>query len=237
VEQRVLPVLQVLQHLPKDLAVAVLAAAPVDQEQQLFILPSSLHHLAVNAAFPSIRSHKLLSLDFDSLGTCPSTAHAVLHTLNTAASAPPKLQFNHIPMHNNDTLLQLISSSCMSASDLRLSFGSKESQFNLEWQPVMQLFQSLSCCKALSSLQLSLCDYPDPASDINSFLGTLLGLKELSLSFDLPPNRINFTGFIPRENFFMRLSNLTLLGLGPGFHFIDLPEAVPHMTRLLEIQL
>jgi hypothetical protein len=43
--------------------------------------------------------------------------------------------------------------------------------------------------------------------------------------------------FIPSESFFMSLSHLTLLSLGPGFHFMDLPEAVPHMTRLLAIQL
>jgi hypothetical protein len=235
-EHIVLPVLQVLQQLPEGLAIAVLAAAPADLERQLSILHPSLHQLAVNAAFPSIRRHKSLILDFNSLGTLPTTAHAVLHALNTAASAPPTLQLNHIPMHNNNALLQLISSACTSVSDLRLNFGSKESQPDLEWQPVpqwqplrqwqplpqwqpvMQLFQSLSCSKALSSLQLSFCDYPEHLYDMDSLLGTLPGLKVLTLAFDPPAGRMNSAGFIPSKSFFTSLSYLTLLSIGPGFH-------------------
>jgi hypothetical protein len=130
-------------------------------------------------------------------------------------------------MHNNEALLQLIKAVCMSASDLRLNFGSKESQPVLEsqpgldWQPIMQLFQSLSCSKALSSLQLSFCGYPEHALDIDSVLGTLSGLKDLTLAFNLPPNSINFIGFLPGQRFFMNLFHLTFLCLGPGFHFLD----------------
>jgi hypothetical protein len=60
-------VLKVLQQLPNVLAIEVLAASPADLEHHLSILPATLHLLAIEAAFPSIRRHRSLSLDFDSL--------------------------------------------------------------------------------------------------------------------------------------------------------------------------
>jgi hypothetical protein len=70
---------QVLKKLPEGLAIAVLAAPPADLNHQLNILPASLHHLAIEAAFPSIRSQLSLTLDFNSdVKLKPETACAVL---------------------------------------------------------------------------------------------------------------------------------------------------------------
>jgi hypothetical protein len=63
--------LQVLQSLPESLAVAVLAAAQVDLAHQLFVLPVSLHSLAIEAAYPSIRRDHSFTLDFSALCNVP----------------------------------------------------------------------------------------------------------------------------------------------------------------------
>jgi hypothetical protein len=138
--QSVQPVLKVLQELPEGLAIAVLAASPADLHQQLDILPASLHHLAIEAAFPSIRRHHSLTLDFDStVGANFGTACAVLHTATTAVSALRKLDLQHIPVQSNKRLLQLIAAACMSASDVSLSCGSDDANHSSQSQPFAQL--------------------------------------------------------------------------------------------------
>jgi hypothetical protein len=102
-------VLQVLQQLPEGLAIAVLAAPPADLEHQLDLLPASLHHLAIEAAFPSIRGYHSLTLDFNSdVRLKPEIACAVLHAATTASSALRNLHLSHVPLTGNDRLLQLI---------------------------------------------------------------------------------------------------------------------------------
>jgi hypothetical protein len=46
---------------------AVLTASAADIEHHLSVLPSSLHPLAIEVAFPSIRRDRSLTLDFASL--------------------------------------------------------------------------------------------------------------------------------------------------------------------------
>jgi hypothetical protein len=75
--QSVMYVLKVLHQLPEGLAIAVLISSRADLEHHLSILPSSLHPLAVEAAFPSIRRDHSLTLDFATLKG-PMTAYAVL---------------------------------------------------------------------------------------------------------------------------------------------------------------
>jgi hypothetical protein len=118
----ILSVLKVLEQLPEGLAIAVLAAAPVALHRQLEILPASLHHLAIEAAFPSIRRHHSLTLTFfPSPGIKPRefavAACAVLHAAITNNSALTHLEVSHIPV-GNDGLVQLISAACKSPSDL-----------------------------------------------------------------------------------------------------------------------
>jgi hypothetical protein len=80
-------------ELPEGLAIAVLAASPADLEHHLSILPESLHLLAIEAAYPSIRHLPSLTLEFNSLRD-PTTAYAVLHAATagaTGARAPQEL--------------------------------------------------------------------------------------------------------------------------------------------------
>jgi hypothetical protein len=85
VDQCVLTVLKVLKQLPEGLVMAVLTASAADVEHHLFVLPSSLHPLAIEVAFPSIRRDRSLTLDFASLRKS-STACVVLHAA-TAGTA------------------------------------------------------------------------------------------------------------------------------------------------------
>jgi hypothetical protein len=84
-------VLKVLEQLPEGLAIAVVAASPADFEHHLSILPASLHLVAVEAAFPSIRRDRFLSLDFNLLRH-PSTAFEVLHVSTAETTGAKTLQ-------------------------------------------------------------------------------------------------------------------------------------------------
>jgi hypothetical protein len=78
--------LQVLQQLPEGLAISVLAAAAADLEHQMSILPASLHPLAVEAAYPSIRRDHSLIFDFNCMWmTSLRTSQAVLHAATREA--------------------------------------------------------------------------------------------------------------------------------------------------------
>jgi hypothetical protein len=115
--------LKVLQQLPEGLAIAVLAASPAPFEHHLSILPACLHPLAVEAAFPSIRRHHSLSLDFGSLKN--TTAYAVLHAATAATigfSALKELKLKQIPVGCDNHLHQMISAACRSAQDVQLHF-------------------------------------------------------------------------------------------------------------------
>jgi hypothetical protein len=112
-------VLQVLQSLPESLAIAVLAASQAELEHQLVVLPASLHPLAIEAAYPSIRRDHSLTLDFSSPGDKISfTTFAALHAATTGTCALRKLHLSHIPVQDNDHLLQLVAAACKSAADV-----------------------------------------------------------------------------------------------------------------------
>jgi hypothetical protein len=91
VDQYVLTLLQVLEQLPKGLFMAVLTASAADIEQQLSVLPSNLHPLAIEVAFPSIRRDRSLTLDFTSLRRHSSVC-AVLHAATAGTPAASALQ-------------------------------------------------------------------------------------------------------------------------------------------------
>jgi hypothetical protein len=160
----VLLLLQVLQELPEGLAMSVLAAAPIDLEHQLAMLPASLHPLAVKAAFFSNVTHHSITLNFNShfRGSVSSaTACEVLSFATSADTAFQKLVLKNIPVLSNGPLFQMISAACLSASDVSLGFGCNQVQHSPEWQPVAQLGEVLSHNTSLTSLQLIFCDDPD----------------------------------------------------------------------------
>jgi hypothetical protein len=108
----------VLQQLPAGLAIAVLAAARVDLERKMAILPVSLHPLAVEAAFPTIRRDHSLIFDFNCMWTTSlCTSQAVLHAATREACPLQRVDLRHIPL-SEDVLLQPIADICMSASDV-----------------------------------------------------------------------------------------------------------------------
>jgi hypothetical protein len=101
-----LPVMQVLEHLPDGLAIAVLSAPPAKLSYQLSLLLESLYPLAIDAAFPSIRQEHSLTLDFFPLSERdPIKAAAVMHAATTATSALKRVKLSSIPVQNNDRLL------------------------------------------------------------------------------------------------------------------------------------
>jgi hypothetical protein len=129
-----LNVLKVLQQLPEGLAIRVLTALPADLELQLHVLPATLHQLAFDAAFPSIRRHHSLTLDFNSLPNGMSTAEAVMRGMASTTSGLLKLRFDHIPERYSERLLRLISTACRSAVDVFLRFGTENLKFNIAEQ-------------------------------------------------------------------------------------------------------
>jgi hypothetical protein len=86
----VLSVLKVLEQLPEGLAVSILAASTGGLDHHLSILPSSLHHIAIEAAFPEIRLENSLDLDLMSMKN-QATAYAVLNAATAGKTGPGAL--------------------------------------------------------------------------------------------------------------------------------------------------
>jgi hypothetical protein len=82
--------MQVLGQLSRDLSLAVLHAAPARLAEQLQTLPEDFHSLAVQAAFPSLSSHRSLYLDCFLCDTLLTSAalHAFNCVLSTRAPSP-----------------------------------------------------------------------------------------------------------------------------------------------------
>jgi hypothetical protein len=180
-------VLKVLEQLPEGLAIAVLAASRTDLEHQLSILPASLHLFAIEAAFPSIRRHHSLTLDFKALRD-RTTAYAVLHaaTARTTGARPlQQVELKNIPVIHNDPLHHLISAACQSASDIRLNFQCGELQHVSGSLPFAHLEGCLSHNAALTSLQLTFEGHPGDVIDMDCLLKSLTGLQNLELSSSL----------------------------------------------------
>jgi hypothetical protein len=227
----ILPVLQVLQQLPEGLAIAVLAAAPVDLERQLSILPASLHPLAVEAALPSICRDHSLTLDFDECETNLSTFQTVLRVTSRSASTLRCVQFKNIPVVE-DYLLQQIAGVCKTAPDVRLSFGSNSMHYADGCKRLSRLGNSLCRNTALTSLHLTFDAYDLRALHLDSLLKALTGLQSLSLAFNKRPPQGLVRQFLPSPGNIIKLHCLTRLCVGPGFHEIDLSQIVPDMTSL-----
>jgi hypothetical protein len=230
-------VLKVLQKLPQGLAISVLAASKADLEKQLSILSESLHPLAVEATFPSIRSHHSLTLDLASLGNL-TTACAVLHAATTAKNALQKLHLKHIPVCDNDHLLQLISAACRSALDVCLHFTHSNQRQVPQSQPFVQLEATLSHNTALTSLQLSPPDVPYDFFKFECLLESLKSLQTLKLApKGDSPNWLPPTFPLPPARHFINMPFLTHLCLGHGFHVKELSQIVPYLTRLQALSL
>jgi hypothetical protein len=240
-------VLKVLDQLPEGLAMAVLAASAADLDDQLDILPASLHHLAIEAAFPSIHRHNSLVLSFGCLGdeaeeeaagvvtVSPAHAHAVLHAARSANSALEFLDLRNIIVAGNDWLLQLISPACMSPSDIRLSFDVGDLACISECNALAQIADALSSNTTLTSLSLDIkCD-SNEGFNLDSLLEALTGLQRLTLTGD--KHLYNPERYIPAPTCIVKLLSLTYLCLGPGFEIYDIPEIVCRMTQLQALHL
>jgi hypothetical protein len=237
--ERFLNVLKVLQQLPEGLAIAVLTSSPADLEQHISILPSSLHPLAVEAAFPSIRRDHSLTLDFASL-TGPMTAYTVLHAATAGSTAACDLQevkLKQVPTSCNQRLQQVISATCRSASDVSLDFGCSDLQLVPEHPPFLQLSEVLSHNSALTNLQLSFVGDPCLVIDLDYMFQSLAGLRSLALTSSRCRATVCSTDGLPAPRCITSLIRLTHLSLGPGFHLRDMPQIVPHMTRLQALHL
>jgi hypothetical protein len=177
--QSILHVLQLLQTLSENLAIAVLAAAPADLKHKLVILPASLHPLAIEAALPSIRPDHCITLDFNSPhGSDHNTAYALLNAASTGKHALRKLDLQNIPVPTHESLLQLIAAACKSAGDVSLSFGYDDLQHEIERPPFTELQEALSHNSALTSLQLKFCAVVEEILPLT----TLPALKTLQLT-------------------------------------------------------
>jgi Leucine-rich repeat (LRR) protein len=227
-----LRVLKVLQRLPGGLATKVLAASTADLEHQLSILPQSMHQLAVHAAFPSILCDHSLKLNSAFPVKRSTTAvHAALEAATTAPKFLKKLDLSHIPKQNDTRLLQLIAAACMTASDVSLMFDSDSLQDVASQQPVAPLHEALSHNTALTRLGLCFPDASCYSISFDCLLKALTGLQSLSLAKYQPRGDDSCTSPLPAPACIQHL-HLTHLHLGPGFHLMDLPQIMPHLTSL-----
>jgi hypothetical protein len=240
VDQSVVSVLKVLQQLPEGLVIAVLAASPADLEHHISILPADLHPLAVEAAFPSIRQDRSLTLDlYSSSDTISSATYAVMQAATMAARTLQKLHLSSIPVVNNDPLLQMIAAVCKSASDVNLSFGRHYwDHYGHQWHSFAQVGEALSANSALISLQLTFfCVKPCEVFNIDCLLGALTGsLQSLSLEFNAQPSAWK-VDLLPVPSRIVNMPSLTYLCLGHGFDDWSLSHVIPHITQLQDLHL
>jgi hypothetical protein len=242
-------VLKVLEQLPECLAMSVLSACPADLDHQLDTLPASLHHLAIEAALPSIRRHHSLTLSFHCLWdegkaekecervvtVSPAHGHAVLHAARTSVCALKVLDLRKIPVEDNDRLLQMIAAACLCPSDIRLDFDFSTDQCTFECNVLPQIVESLSSNTALTSLSLDVQRDAFELFDFDSLFGALTGLQRLELSRDKHVDDLDLYVTAPRC--IVNMLFLTHLCLGPGFDIMNVPEIVCHTTQLQALHL
>jgi Leucine-rich repeat (LRR) protein len=232
-DQSVLSVLKVLQQLPEGLATKVLAASPAELEDQLSILPPSMHPLAVHAAFPSIHCDHSLKLSGASFaGNSPTTMNAVPEAATTAPNYLKKFDLIHILKQDDTRLLQLISAACMSASDVSLRLELNNLQNVAAQQPAAPLHEALSHNTSLTCLKLICSDAPWFDISFDYIFNTLTGLQTLSLAKYEPLGGCSCATPLAAPIGIVNQLSLTHLCLGPGFHLMDLPQIIPHMAPL-----
>jgi hypothetical protein len=237
-------VLKVLEQLPEGPAMSVLAAVPADLDHQLDILPACLHHLAIEAALPSIRRHHSLTLSFHCLrdedeaeGECegvvtvtPAHGHAVLHAARTSICALKVLDLRKIPVEDNDRLLQMIAAACMCPSDIRLDFDFSTDQCTFECNVLPQIVESLSSNSALTSLSLDVQRDAFELCDFDCLFVALNGLQRLELSRDKHVD--DPYHYVTAPRCIVNMPLLTHLCLGLGFDVMNVPEIVRHTAQL-----
>jgi hypothetical protein len=149
--------MQVLEHLPYSLAIAVLSASQANLHRKLSVLPASLYPLAIDAAIPSIRQQHSLTLDFSPflLGD-PTMAVAAMYAATTATISLKRVDLRCIPLQNRERLLQLIPASCKSALHVSLEYGHYLDREVPEMQHIEQLGEVLSHNAGLTHLKLTI---------------------------------------------------------------------------------
>jgi Leucine-rich repeat (LRR) protein len=228
--ENVLPVLQVLEKLPEGLAIAVLAAPSAGLEHKLSVLPSSLHPLAVEAASFSIHYHRSLTLDFNA-PVEKDTSYKLLHAATTATSTLREIDLRHIPVQNSKRLLELIPVACKSASDVRLDYGYQGEKPVPDLRHVVQLSAALSNNAALTSFHFTLQGQPDHDFKLDCLIDALTSLQ--SLSMDVVQCSEPCCGLPDPQH----MLGLTHLQLGHGLNLNNLPQILPHLTRLQTLHL
>jgi hypothetical protein len=174
--------MQVLEHLPDGLAIAVSSASKAELRHQLSVLPESLYPLAIDAALPSIWQDHSLTLDFSPLtGGDPIMDAAVLHAATTATSALKRVKLSSIPVQNSDRLLQLVPAACTSAIDVSLEYGHFSEVKAPEVQHFEQLGEALSHNTALTRLQLTISGQAQQGFHFEGLTDSLTGLQSLRL--------------------------------------------------------
>jgi hypothetical protein len=225
-----LPVLQVLQQLPDGLAIAVLAAAQVDADHLLDILPVDLHPLVIEAAFPAIFPHRSLSLNLETESdTIPSSVYAALHAATTATSPLITLNVTCIPVCDNQRLLELILTACKSASRVALDYNRCCATNLPNLQHLEQLRKVLCQNTSITSLELSFGGGPREAFELSSLLRKITNLRNLSLDVKVP-HGVPGPCLAPQCIGLLRC--LTRLRFGPGVNVRELPEILPRLTKL-----
>jgi Leucine-rich repeat (LRR) protein len=227
--------LQVLHQLPEGLANAVLVASPADLNHQLEILPATLHHLAIEAALPSIRRHHSLTLSFDSNASIRRrSAHAVLQAVIREGNVLKALNLSHIPVQGHKRLHQLIANACMSALNVSLSFTVDNAMQKGQTNALAQIGEALSCSSPLTGLSLAFMSDPGQIFDLDSLLQACTGLQ--SLTIEMEESIDSWLGSFPAPKCIIDM-HLTHLCIGPGFHCIDLPKLARCMTQLRALHL
>jgi hypothetical protein len=133
-------------------------------------------------------------------------------------------------MSCNDRLQHSISDACKSASDIRLHHGCSNQQ-QVRNTLTLQLSEALSQNTALTSLQLTIASSLWSVFTYHRLFESLTGLQRLELA-SRKPERDYELDFLPFRRDMGNLLSLTHLSLGPGFHLMELPDVLPHMTHL-----
>jgi Leucine-rich repeat (LRR) protein len=227
-----LQVLQALDQLPDSLVIEVLALTSADLNQQLSILPDRFHHLAVEAAFPSIRRQRSLTLAIHS----SKTAYAVLNAAITASSALKSLHLSDIPLQANKQLHPLIAVACSSASDVSLSFHDDNLPPESNHMPLAQVHEALCCNTALTSLSLTFRNDSGPVLNLDCLVKALTSLQSLTLARS-SKRRSGSSGSEHAPRCITNLLCLTHLCVGPGFRLMNLSEIMCSMTQLQALHL
>jgi hypothetical protein len=226
----VLPVGQVLEQLPEGLAIAVLSAPSAGLHDKLSEIPASLHPLAAAATLFSIHRHRSLTLDFDS-PVGKGNAYELLHAVTTATGSMKKISLKHIPVQKDNHLLELIPAACKSASDVALDYGHRCKKPVPDLQHIVQLGAALSHNSALTNLHFTIQGRPGDDFRLDSLTDALTGLQSLSL---IVVHSCPLSSHLPAPE---HMLHLTHLQLGCGFNLSNLPQILPHLTRLQTLHL